>query len=373
MLKDSAHDENILLISVTIALSLIACKTSAQVATEKAFQSQSRVIDSLIAKQMNKQHITGLSIGVVLHGNLVMAKGYGLSNIEHDIPASATTVYKIGSVSKQMVAAVTMHFVQEGKLKLTDSLPLFFKGAPESWSKITVRHLLNHTSGLPRESPLSNNMKIQPDCDLIKAAYKSKLLFEPGKSWQYCNLGYFMLADIIRQLSGKSFAAYMENDVYKKFKLLQTRTTTSSGIVKNRAGGYVYKSRDSIFNADDYLALRPSGAFLSTVNDLVKWELLIQHSKLLKAENWNKMWTDTVRASSSNQTPIEYYGYGWDVNNYKNLKVVHHNGTLPGFTSSYIRFIDSKTAIIILTNADNAYPKTIAFGIIDILIKGKAL
>lgn len=361
------------LISVIIALSLIAYKTSAQVGAEKAFQPQSRAIDSLIYKQMYMQHITGLSLGIVLHGKLVMAKGYGLSNIEHTIPASAKTVYKIGSVSKQMVAAVIMYFVQEGKVKLTDSLPLFFKGAPESWKKITVRHLLNHTSGLPRESPLSDNMKIQPDSDLIKAAYKSKLLFEPGTSWKYCNLGYFMLADIIRQLSGKLFAAYMENDVFKAFNLLQTRTTTSFGIVKNRAGGYVYKSQDSVFNANDYLALRPSGAFLSSVSDMVKWELLIQNNKLLKAGNWKKMWTDTVRTSSSNQAPIEYYGFGWDVNEYNNLKVVHHDGTLPGFTSSYFRFIESKSAIIILTNADNAYPKAIAFGIADILIKRKTL
>jgi CubicO group peptidase (beta-lactamase class C family) len=322
---------------------------------------------------MNVQHITGLSLDIVLHGKLVMAKGYGLSNIEHNIPASAKTVYKIGSVSKQMVAAVIMYFMQEGKVKLTDSLPLFFKGSPISWNKITIRHLLNHTSGLPRESPLSDNMKVQPDSDLIKAAYKTKLLFEPGTSWQYCNLGYFMLVDIIRQLSGKSFAAYMENDVFKTFNLLQTQTTTSSGIVKNRAGGYVYKSRDTILNAKDYQALRPSGAFLSSVGDLVKWEMLIQNNKLLKAENWSNMWTDTVRTSSSNKAPIEYYGYGWYISNYKNLKVVHHDGTLPGFTSSYFRFIESRSAIIILTNADNAYPKTIALGIADILLNNGAL
>ena len=316
---------------------------------------------------MEKQHIFGLSLGIIKNGKLVMMKGYGLSNIEHGIPASSKTVYKIGSVSKQIVATAIMLLVQQGKLKLTDSLPKFFKGAPQTWNKITIRNLLNHTSGLPRDAPALDNMKEQPDSVLIKSAYKSKLLFEPGTNWRYCNLGYFMLADIIRQLSGRSFPNFMKKEIFEKYNLLNTRTTSISAIVKNRAAGYVYKTADSIYNATNYIALRPSGAFISSVSDLVKWEMLIQKHEILHKDNWDKMWNDTVRTSNLNQRPIEYYGYGWDVNKYKNLRVVHHDGTLPGFTSSYFRFIESNSAIIILTNADNAYPKTIALGIANLM------
>lgn len=362
-----------ILLLLATALSIFTGVVSAQSKVEKTPLSIGMAIDSFVSRQMKEQHITGLSLGIIINGKLFKIQGYGLSNIEQSVAASAKTVYKIGSLSKQVVATATMLFVQEGKLKLTDSLPMFFKGAPKSWNKITIRHLLNHTSGLPRESPIADNMKVQPDSVLIKAAYQSKLLFEPGTSWQYCNLGYFMLADIIRQLSGKTFAAYMEDEIFKKYDLLQTRTTTSSKIVLNRAAGYVYNKDGNFDNAVDYLALRPSGAFLSSINNLAKWEMLIQNGKLLTPANWKKMWADTVRTSNTVQTPNAYYGYGWDVSSYKGLKLVHHNGTLPGFSSSYLRFIDSRSAIIILTNADNTYPKAIALGIADILLKDEKL
>jgi CubicO group peptidase (beta-lactamase class C family) len=357
-----------LLLSFFLTIWLVGYEANAQDIPAKSFDRKRGAIDSLVSVQMREQHITGLSLGIIVNGQLVMARGYGLSNIEHNVSASERSVYKIGSISKQMIATAIMWFVQEGRLKLTDSLPLFFKGAPASWNKITIRHLLNHTSGLPRESPIADNMKVQPDSILIEAAYKSPMLFETGTNWRYCNLGYFMLADIIRKLSGQPFAKYMENEVFKKYNMLQTRTTTVSDIVKDRAAGYVYKNKDSIFNAKDYLALRPSGAFLSSVNDLIKWEMLIQHNQLLNRGHWRAMWTDTVRTSIAKDAPAEYYGYGWDVKEFKKLKIVHHGGTLPGFASSYFRFLDSNSAIIILTNADNSFPSKIALGIADMIL-----
>jgi CubicO group peptidase (beta-lactamase class C family) len=333
----------------------------------KSMNINMAAVDQIVKSEMDKQHIFGLSLGIIKDGKIIAVKGYGLANIEQSIPATEQTVYKIGSVSKQMIATAIMSFVQKNKLKLTDSLPAFFKDAPAAWNKITIRHLLNHTSGLPRESPISDNMKQQSDSLLIRAAYDSKLLFEPGTSWRYCNLGYFMLADIIRQLSGQPFPDFMQDQIFRKYGLNSTRTTSVSAIVKNRADGYVYKAADNIYKAADYIALRPSGAFLSNINDMVKWEMLLQSDKLLSKDAGEQMWNDKVIASSPGQLPAAYYGYGWDVNEYKGLRIVHHDGTLPGFASSYFRFIDSRSAIIILTNADNAYPKRIALQIADLV------
>jgi CubicO group peptidase (beta-lactamase class C family) len=163
----------------------------------------------------------------------------------------------------------------------------------------------------------------------------------------------------------------MQEQVFAKYNLSRTRTTTFSAVVQDRAAGYVYKQGEGISNATNYLALRPSGAFLSTIDDMLRWEVLIQQHQLLSKSNWELMWTDTVRTAKASQDPIEYYGYGWDVSEYHQRRVVHHDGTIPGFTSSYFRFIDSKTAIIVLTNADNAYPKTVALRIADILFQEK--
>ncbi len=330
--------------------------------------AQEDEIDKFILKQVSDQKITGLSIGIIKNGSIIKTRGYGFANLEHKVPSSENTVYKLASVSKQIIATAIMKLVQEKKLSLTDTVTKFFKGAPVTWGKITIRHLLNHTSGLQRESPAFSPMVIQPDSVLIKASYSDTLVFATGSKWQYCNLGYFMLADIIRQVSGKSFVKYMKEEMFEKNGLLQTQVTSTAVLVPGRAGGYVLSGRDSILNAEEYLALRPSGAFMSTVMDLMKWELLIQGNKILAKENWNVMWSDVVKTNAANPNS-ESYGYGWYKTIYGGREVVYHGGSLPGFRTTYYRFPTERTAIIILSNSNHSNVSVIAKGVADIINK----
>ena len=332
--------------------------------------AQKDEIDNFIEKQISDQKITGLSIGVIKNGSIIKAKGYGFANLEHMTPVTENTVFKLASVSKQMIATAIMKLMQDGKLNLSDTVKKYFKEAPVSWQNITIRELLNHTSGLERESPAFNPLLIQPDSVLIKASFKDPLVFPTGTKWQYCNLGYFMLADIIRQVSGKPFSTYMEEEIFKKNGLLHTRTTSARLIVPRRAGGYVLSGKDSISNAEEYIALRPSGAFISTVTELMKWEMMIQGNKMLSGENWQLMWNDVVKTGAANPA-TEYYGYGWFKTIYKDRELVYHGGSLPGFRTIYYRFPADKTAIIILTNSNHAVPKLIAQGVADILLNQK--
>jgi CubicO group peptidase (beta-lactamase class C family) len=261
-----------------------------------------------------------------------------------------------------------MKLVQEGKFSLSDTVGRFFYDAPQTWNKITVRHLLNHTSGLERESPLFDPFKVQPDSALIKAAFKDPLVFTTGSKWQYCNLGYFMLADIIRRVSGKSFPQYMRDEIFVKNGLMQTRTTTVDDLIQGRADGYVLRGRDTILNATEYIALRPSGAFILTITDMIKWEMLMQENKFLSKDNWQKMWTDVVKIDTANANSASY-GYGWETSMYKNRQAAYHGGSLPGFRTIYYRFPADKTAIIILTNSNHTNTPAIAKGIADILYK----
>ena len=325
-------------------------------------------IDQLIKKQMADQKITGLSIGLIVNGKIVLAKGYGIANLEHKVSATEHTVYKIGSLSKQMVAAGIMKLIQSGKLKLTDTVTKFYKDAPSTWSKITIRHLLNHTSGLVRESPAFQPMLLQHDTVLIKAAYKVPLVFSTGTKWQYCNLGYFMLADIIRQVSGKPFQQFMNDEIFFQHRLTNTQSTSTRVLMPNRADGYIFAGKDSLVNATDYVAFRPSGAFVSTINDMLQWELLMQDGKLLQKKNWEQMWSDAVTTDAAN-AKAEGYGYGWRVGNYNGRTMVNHGGSLPGFRSTYYRFPADKTAFIILTNSDHTNANVIANGIVELLYK----
>jgi len=327
-------------------------------------------IDIFIAKQMKDQKLTSISIGIIENGKIVKQKGYGFANVELKIPASENSVYKLGSLSKQMVAAGIMTLIEAKKINLTDTVTQFFKDAPIIWNKITIRHLLNHTSGLERESPAFQPYLIQPDSVVIKKAYKDSLMFATGTKWQYCNLGYFMLADIIRQVSGKSFPQFMKEHIFSQYGLNVTQPTSTTVVVQDRADGYALHGNDTLVNATDYIAFRPSGAFLSSITDMLKWEMLIQDGKLLSKEIWQSMWTDIVKTDAANPK-TEYYGYGWRVSTYKNQPLVYHGGSLPGFQSVYYRFPADKTAFIILTNSDHTNTTIIARGIADILLKNK--
>lgn len=333
--------------------------------------AQQDSIDKFLEKQIKEQRIVGLSIGIINDGKLLKARGYWFANLEQNIPATENTVYKLASVSKQIVATGIMKLVQEGKLNLTDRVTKFFKDAPATWDKITIRHLLNHTSGLQRESPAFNDFKVQTDSFLIRAAYKNTLVFATGSNWQYCNLGYFILADVIRQVSGQPFSKYME-DIFSKNGLFITRTTNVDVIVPNRADGYIRLGRDTILNAPKNIALRPSGAFLSTVTDMLKWEMLVQENKILLKENSQQMGTDIVKSSKSNFTDTDGppgYGYGLSVSTYNNRKFVFHTGSTEGFRTIYCRFPEEKTAIIILVNSEPAHMIPLAQGVADILFK----
>ncbi|GAB3710829.1 serine hydrolase domain-containing protein [Spirosoma flavus] len=298
---------------------------------------------------------------------MIKAKGYGQANIELNVSTSEKTVYKIASISKQFVAVGIMKLVQEGRLKTSDPVTKFIKDAPVQWNSITIRHLLNHTSGLPVEPPGFDRMKEQADSVYIKNAVNDSLTFPTGSKYEYSNFGYFILADIIRVASHLSFPEYMKKHVFGECDLSSTTTTSVEAIISNRAAGYTKNANNSILNAPNYIALRPSGAFLSNINDLLKWEMVMQNNKLLTQKNWNQMWGDTIKTPLTMDSEAMYYGYGWMTNQENGKQLVHHGGSLPGFKSVYFRYIHDKTAIIILTNSENADAYGIAFGVGNLL------
>ena len=211
--------------------------------------AQQDSIDVFIAKQMKQQRIVGLSIGIVKNGKVIKAKGYGQANIELNVPASEKTVYKIGSISKQFIGVGIMELVQEGNLKVSDPVTKFIKEAPLKWNLITIRHLLNHTSGLPLDPPAFDGMKEQPDSIYIKAAFTDTLAFPTGSKFEYSNFGYFILADIIRITSHLSFPEYMKKYIFDECGMINTRTTSLEAIIPNRAAGYIKNANDSLINA----------------------------------------------------------------------------------------------------------------------------
>ncbi len=315
-------------------------------------------VDDYIKAEMQKQHIPGLSLAVVKEGKIIKVAGYGLANIEHNIPAKPETVYKIASVSKQFLATGIMLLAQEGKLRVDDNVSKYLDGTPATWQAITLRHFLTHTSGVVREAPGFDPFKVQDDFDVIKTAFDLPLRFTMGEKYEYCNVGYFSLAEIIRRVSGKGWEEFLHERVFAPTGMTATRATTTKAIIPNRADGYDW-NKNAQQNALEYLALRPSGAFLSTVLDLAKWDAALYTDKVLTQATREQMWTP-VRLNSGATHP---YGFGWELAPRGNHKHVGHGGSLPGFRSYFSRFVDDKLSIIVLTNSGNANPQTIVNGI----------
>jgi len=320
-------------------------------------------VDDYVKAEMQKQRVPGLSLAVVKEGRIIKTEGYGLANVEHNITARPDTVYKIGSVSKQFIATGIMLLVQEGKISPDDKVGKYLDGTPETWGGITIRHFLTHTSGVVREGPGFDPFKTQKDFDVIKTAYPLPLRFTTGEKYEYCNVGYFSLAEIIARVSGKPWDDFMTERVFTPLGMNASRATSASAIVPNRADGYEWRN-DRMVNATDYLAVRPSGAFLSSALDLAKWDAALYTDNILKQPTREQMWTP-VKLNSGVAHP---YGFGWSLDPLGNHRQIHHGGSLPGFRAHYSRLPDDKLSIIVLTNCGSANPQAIVRGVAGIYL-----
>src|SRR5215204_5380316 len=198
----------------------LAFGLSAQIAPLHAQPTRSTptkpdTVDRLVAAEMARKHIPGVSLAVVRAGKVIKAEGYGMADLEHGIPVTPQTVFKIGSVSKQFLATGILILAQDGRLAIDDPVAKYYAGAPESWRDITLRHFLTHTSGVLREGPAFDAFKVQPDSVVIQSAFPRPLEFPTGSKWQYCNVCYFTLADVIARVSGKPWDVFLAERVFR--------------------------------------------------------------------------------------------------------------------------------------------------------------
>ncbi len=326
--------------------------------------------DIIVQKLMKEQRITGLSLAVVKNGNAIVNKGYGLANVEHKVPVTSETVIRLGSVSKQFFTTAILKLAEDGKLSIEDSVHKFFPDAPDTWRQIQVKHLMSHSSGLRREGPAYRNGTIQPDLMIIRSAYSLPLDFKTGEKYQYCNLAYFMLAEIITQVSQMPWQDYIRENLFLPAGMKHSGMTDFYPIIPNRASGYMHKG-DTLVNADAMYAVRPSGGFLSTSNDMIRWDKVLREKKnILKKESWELLWSPFIKVSDKPGSKT-HYGFGWFVDEYQGHPMVMHGGANTGFRSYYARFINDGLSIIIMTNTDEANPAAITYALADYYFRSK--
>lgn len=319
-------------------------------------------VEQYVRAEMERQHIPGLALAIVRGGRVIRAEGFGVADREQQTPVTPQTVFKIGSVSKQFLAAGIMLLVQEGRVAVDDPVSKYLDGTPESWRGITIRHLLTHTSGIRREGPAFTPAMKKPDIDVVRSAYALPLDFETGTEYRYCNVCYFALAEIIARVSGRPWSTFMQERVFAPAGM--TATATTADPINGLAHAYDWRD-DAFHHTSNFTALRPSGAFVSTVLDLAKWDSVLYTDAPLTRATKEQMWS-RARLKNGAESP---YGFGWRLDTLDGRWTVHHGGSLTGFQSQLTRIPKDSLTIIVLTNSDDARPDRIARGVAEIVLR----
>ncbi len=308
---------------------------------------------------MEGLRIPGLSISIVRNNNVIKSGGYGVANLELNVPATSKTVYEIGSMTKQFTSTAIMMLIEEGKLSLDEKITTFFPEAPLAWTKISIRHLLTHTSGIQNHVAVPGYLGVfktnllhesfPSSEEILKMFFKLPQEFEPGETWAYDNTGYYLLGLIIEKVSGKSYWQFLDERIFKKLGMSASRNTDTKQIVPNRASGYIwadsgYQNQPVLWPFVGFAA----GSIMSTVEDLNIWDAALYTEKLIKKSSLEQMW----KAALTDNGDVAPYnsGFGWFVDSYKGHRIVQHSGGTPGFSSVIYRFPDDTLTVIILTN-----------------------
>ena len=326
-----------------------------------AASAQTDKVDDYIKTQMDLQKIPGLSIAVVRNGEIVKAKGYGLANVELNVPAKPETVYQSGSMGKQFTATAVMMLVEEGKIALDDKINKYFPDSPESWNNITVRNLLTHTAGTTDYPKDFDFRRDYTEAELLKKAQAIPLAFAPGEKWSYSNIGYVTLGILISKVTGKFYGEFLQERIFKPLGMSSARIISEADIVPNRAAGYrmpkgELKNQEWVSPTMNTTA---DGSLYLTVLDVAKWDAALYTEKLLKKSSFDQMWTP-VKLNNGVTRP---YGFGWAFSDVRGHAIIEHGGAWQGFTSHIARYVDDKLTIVVLVNRAGASPGNIAHGI----------
>ena len=312
-------------------------------------------LDRYVREEMTNQRLPGVALAVIRNGKPIAVRAYGLANIETGSAVTKDTAFRLASLSKQMVASAMMLLVSEGKVSLDDPVSKYLQDPPPTWSAITVRQVLSHTSGLANEAPGFDPYGAQTPSERIRRARDLPLLSKPGEKYAYSNLGYDVVVEILERASGKPVLQFMSERVFAPLGMHDTRGTDLIAVVPNRANGYLYKD-NTMWNAPPLVAPRSGGLFLSTLTDLVKWDAALTKGKIITKEMQRELWTAVTLPDGTST----HYGFGWWIDEYKGHRRIRHGGSNPGFRTEYTRFVDDGISVIVLANGDSARPDAIA-------------
>lgn len=347
-----------MLVAVVLEPAIAASETKPKLTSAEEVRTKA---DKYMSEQVRNGGFSG-TVLVARNGQVLFSHAYGLANAEWGIPNSTSTVFRIGSLTKQFTAAAILLLQEDGALTVRDPICRYVTDCPQAWQPITIHNLLTHTSGIPDYTDAKTVDEYQSRAilpikveDLIDSLKHKPLEFAPGEKMKYSNSGYFILGHVIEKASGESYAAFLQQRIFSQLKLKDTGYDTHERIIERRAIGYSFRNGKRINS--DYLDMsRPfaAGALYSTVEDLFAWNEALFTGHLLTEQSRKAM---LLREKN-------LYDYGLIVlDDYHGHKLINHGGEINGFKSFLARYPNENVSIVALRNADYGEPDPAVIGL----------
>jgi D-alanyl-D-alanine carboxypeptidase len=317
----------------------------------------------VIAKKALARPVAGISVAVTHNGQVVFARGYGLANLEHGVAVTPNTVFHIASISKNILAAVVLQLADEGKLHLDEDVTRYVPEAPTHGRRVTVRQLLNHTSGIYSFTSLpeaENNERLDLTHEQVLGLIKDKPFdFEPGTSWRYDNAAFFLAGMVVERVTKQEYGDYLREHLFKPLGMNSASLCDARTVTPHLASGYEVKQ--GTFVSAPFMSWKlpfAAGAVCATAEDLLKWQAGLDAARVLSASSLRLMRTSTTLIDG---TSIDY-GLGTRLGSLDGHRVLGHTGGGGGFNSLLESFPDDHLTIVILMNSRSGAGPSLALG-----------
>lgn len=342
--------------------------SNAENSTKSIDKTKVDKIDEIIRLYSENAGFNG-SVLVAHNGKVIYKNGFGLANMEWNIPNEVNTKFRIASVTKPFTAMLVMQLVAENKLDLQKPITTYLKDYPkENGSKITIHHLLTHSSGLKRDVETEQKQFHNPK-QLVEILGNEPLIHKPEEKFEYSNAGYILLGYILETVTKKSYKDLLEENIFKPLNMNNSGFYRHRLLLENRSSGYRNNFIDyQNSNYRDFSNAYSAGAIYSTVEDMFLFDQAMYSEKILPKKYMDLILTKYIQADFGG-----HYGYGLELakkpigNSSDMIETIGHSGTLPGYCAVYTRIPSSHSAIIFLSNTGRAYLNTMTTAITGIL------
>jgi len=318
-------------------------------------------VDALVSATLQRDRIPGIGLLVMRSGSRARLSTYGVANVEHQVPVRHDTMFQSGSLGKQFTATAVLMLAERGRVSLDDPISKYLPAGPPDWAPITVRELLDHTSGIhdsEEDGGVFDLHREYSDDEIIRVAQSYPLDFAPGSRWKYNNMGYILSGIIVTRVAGMFYGEFLTREVFRPLGMRTARVISDTEIVPNRAAGYI-RTASGIRNQDFVSAslnATADGSLYLSLDDWSAWIAAMDRDALLTPKSWAALWD---RGRTRDGELIEH-GFCWDHVRLVGHEVLEFDGSWQGFRTAIERDPASGFTVVVLANLAQAEPLPLA-------------